>query len=193
MYVFDRTLGAGAAGDTAGDGISSSPAPLVAGFSVDSFVAGAAGGEMTSPSTFTFPSETCSVNMDSSVAESIFSDLLKVGRSPPAAPAFGSSLGISGSGGAGGGLISSPALPLQPLHSSTHHLDFSPAQIAVMIDQGFKDGATISDPMTLTSFESSVLGSRSEKNSRKQNSDGNQEEDSEEEQDQAGSSTPRGE
>ena len=72
-------------------------------------------------------------------------------------------------------------------------LDFSPAQIAVMIDQGFKDGATISDPMTLTSFESSVLGSRSEKNSRKQNSDGNQEEDSEEEQDQAGSSTPRGE
>jgi len=40
-------------------------------------------------------------------------------------------------------------------------LDFSPAQIAVMIDQGFKDGATISEPMTLSSFESSVLGSRS--------------------------------
>ena len=32
-------------------------------------------------------------------------------------------------------------------------LDFSPPQIAAMIDQGFKDGATISDPMTLTNFE----------------------------------------
>ena len=82
---------------------------------------------------------------------------------------------------------------IMPMGILAQTLDFSPAQIAVMIDQGFKDGATISDPMTLTSFESSVLGSRSEKNSRKQNSDGNQEEDSEEEQDQAGSSTPRGE
>jgi len=37
-------------------------------------------------------------------------------------------------------------------------LDFSPTQIAIMIDQGFKDGATLSAPMTLNDFEQSVVG-----------------------------------
>jgi len=42
-------------------------------------------------------------------------------------------------------------VPSGPLGAT---LDFSPTGIAAMIEQGFKDGATISEPMTLSNFES---------------------------------------